>query len=1099
MLNRLIHFSLTNRLFVVALAALIMVYGVITLVNLPVDVLPNLNRPRVTIFLEAGGMAPEEVETQANLPVETALNGAPGVEVVRSVASPGLGMVFVEFDWNTDVYRARQLTAEKLQTVEMPEGITPQLGPISSIMGQIMLLAITGDTTSPMDLRTIADFTLRRRLMSVKGVSQVIPIGGERMQYQVLIAPEKMRQFNVTIDDIDNALQLTNQNTTGGFVNNAGSEVLIRNIARTTDIGEIANTVVKAKGGAIVSLSQVADVKLGGGIKRGDGSFNGKPAVILSIEKQPTANTVTLTDDILEAISEIQTSLPKDVKIHTDVFQQKNFIVNSLTNVEHALRDGFILVIIILFLFLLNFRTTIITLTAIPLSLIISAIVFKLFNISINTLTLGGLAIAIGELVDDAIVDVENVYRRLKENWALPTKQQRPLLKVVYDASSEIRNSIVYATVIVVLVFIPLFYLQGIEGRIFAPLGIAYITSITASLIVSLTVTPALCSYLLSKPKHLSHVNLTFWKRRKQNPEDNMAPVDSSKLPVDNLPLKQETDKMIDPQSRAPLSTEPINYGHTEHDSPLVRWLKKQDLKILHWSLHRTKGIMIGAAILVITSSAVVPFFGTEFLPPFNEGSFTVTVIAPAGTSLEESNKIGAIAEKQMLKVAGVALTSRRTGRAELDEHAEPPSYSEIDVALKNEEESGRDRDEILEDIRHNLDVIKGVNINIGQPISHRIDHLLSGVRAQVAIKIFGNDLLTLRSTANQLQGVINTVEGVVDAQVESQVMIPQLMIRMDRNKIRQYGLQVGEVAEELETFYNGKVVSQIIQGQQSFDLVVRVADSVRSNIEQIRNTPLATSSGALIPLNQIATVELENSINAVNHENTQRRIVVSANVQGRDLGSTVEDMRAAVQQNIQLPQGYYIEWGGQFESQQSASRLITILSLFSFAGIFLVLYSHFKSWQLAVQIMLNIPLALIGSVIAVFLTGGVISIATLVGFITLTGIASRNGIMMISHYIHLVEHEGEKFDDKMIIRGSQERLVPVLMTALVAALALVPLTLDPTAPGKEILYPVATVILGGLVSSTLLDVIVTPVVFKRFGRKAMDKYFTSKKQDDLT
>lgn len=1061
MLNRLIQFSLKNRLFVTAFAALIMVYGVFTLVNLPIDVLPDLNRPRVTIFLEAGGMAPEEVETQANLPVETALNGAPGVEVVRSVASPGLGMVFVEFDWKTDVYRARQLTSEKLQTVELPQGIVPQLGPISSIMGQIMMVAITSDTTSPMELRTIADFNLRRRLMSVKGVSQVIPIGGERMQYQVLISPSKMRQFNISIDDVDAALQLTNQNTTGGFFNNAGSEVLIRNIARTNDINEIGNTVIRSKNGVVLALNQVAEVKLGGGIKRGEGSFNGKPAVILSIEKQPTASTVTLTEDLLAAIQEIQVTLPPDIKIHTDVFQQRNFIVNSIRNVELALRDGFILVIIILFLFLLNFRTTIITLTAIPLSLIITAIVFKFFEISINTLTLGGLAIAIGELVDDAIVDVENVYRRLKENWALPKTQQRPLLNVIYEASSEVRNSIVYATIIVVLVFIPLFYLQGIEGRIFAPLGIAYITSIIASLFVSLTVTPALCSYLLSKPHHLRHVSIKFWRRRPK--------IDQSEL------------------------VEKRNLTNANHDSPLVDRLKKWDLKLLHWSLKRTKAVIIGATILILSSFAIVPFFGTEFLPPFNEGSFTVTVIAPAGTSLDESNKIGNIAEQQILKVEGVALTSRRTGRAELDEHAEPPSYSEIDVALIDEE-GGRNRKEILEDIRHNLDVIKGVSVNIGQPISHRLDHLLSGVRAQVAIKIFGNDLLTLRSTANDLQNIITGIDGVVDAQVENQVMIPQLMIRVDRDKVKQYGLKVGEVAQELEIFYNGKIASQVIQGQQSFDLVVRVNDSVRSSMDQIRNTPIATESGSLIPLHQIASVTLENSINTINHENTQRRIVVSANVQGRDLGTTVSDMRNAVKSNLELPEGYYIEWGGQFESQQSASRLITILSLFSFAGIFLVLYSHFKSWQITLQIMLNIPLALIGSVIAVMLTGGVFSIATLVGFITLTGIASRNGIMMISHYIHLMEYEGEKFNDHMIIRGSQERLVPVLMTALVAALALIPLTLDPSAPGKEILYPVATVILGGLISSTMLDIIVTPVVFKRFGKKALEDYFLAKK-----
>ena len=1062
MLNKLILFSLKNRMLVIALAALVMVYGVFTLVSLPVDVLPDLNRPRVTIFLEANGMAPEEVESQVNLPVETQLNGAPGVEVVRSVASPGLGMVFVEFDWKTDVYRARQLTAEKLQNIQLPKNITPVMGPISSIMGQIMMLAVTSDTTSPADLRTLADFTIRRRLMSVKGVSQVIPIGGEKMQYQVLISSEKLRQYNLSIDDIDNALQLTNQNTTGGFVDNKGSETLIRNIGRANTLEDLANTVVTNKNASPILLKQVAELKFGGPIKRGDGSFNGKPAVILSIEKQPGSSTLDVTDEVLKAIDEIKASLPKDIHINTDVFQQKGFIVNSLTNVEHALRDGFILVIIILFLFLLNFRTTIITLTAIPLSLIITAIVFKFFNISINTLTLGGLAIAIGELVDDAIVDVENVYRRLKENWV--SDHPKPLLKVIYEASSEVRNSIVYATIIVVLVFIPLFYLQGIEGKIFAPLGIAYITSIVASLVVSLTVTPALCSYLLGKKNHLKHINLAFWKK---------APS-----------LKKRAEGEV--------STEIIDAAH-EQDSSLVRWLKKQDLKLLLWGLKRTKLVTGIAIALIIAAISIVPFFGTEFLPPFNEGSFTVNMIAPAGTSLEESNKLGTIVEKQILKVPEVALTARRTGRAELDEHAEPPSSSEIEVALRP---GGRSRAKVLEEIRNNLSIIKGVSINIGQPISHRLDHLLSGVRAQVAIKIFGNDLLTMRSNAEQLKAVISTVPGVVDVQIENQVMVPQLMIKLDRLAVQRYGLQVGKVADELEVFYNGKVVSQILDGQKSFDIVLRTDDSTRKNIDAIRNTQIATSDGSLIPLQQIASIELENSINAVYHENTQRRIVVSANVQGRDLGSTVKEMQAAVKKDLPLQEGYYLQWGGQFESQQSASKLITILSIFSVAGIFLVLYSHFKSSRIALQIMLNIPLALIGSVIAVMLTGGVFSIATMVGFITLTGIASRNGIMMISHYIHLVQHEGEVFGDKMIIRGSLERMVPVLMTALVAAFALIPLTLNPSAPGKEILYPVATVILGGLISSTILDMIVTPVVFKLFGEKAVKKYLQDQQKD---
>ena len=1056
MLNKLIQFSLRNRLFVVAFAALIMVYGIFTLVNLPVDVLPDLNRPRVTIFLEANGMAPEEIESQVNLPVETSLNGAPGVEVVRSVASPGLGLVFVEFDFNTDVYRARQLTAEKLQSIQLPKGITPQLGPISSIMGQIMMIAVTADTTAASELRTISDFTIRRRLMSIKGVSQVIPIGGEKLQYQVLVSSEKLRQFNIGIDEVDNALALTNQNTTGGFYNDKGSEVLIRNIARANTLEDLANTVIANKNNAPVLLKQVADVKFGAAVKRGDGSLNGKPAVILNIEKQPGANTVTLTDEILKAVAELQGSLPKDVKIQTNVFRQKDFIVNSLSNVESALRDGFILVIIILFLFLLNFRTTIITLTAIPLSLVITAIIFKSFGISINTLTLGGLAIAIGELVDDAIVDVENVFRRLKENWA--SENPKPLNKVIYEASSEVRNSIVYATIIVVLVFLPLFYLQGIEGKLFAPLGVAYITSIIASLLVSLTVTPALCSYLLGKERSLKPVNLMFWKKNK------------------NVILTEKA-------------------GEDAHDSSLVKWLKKQDTKLLHIGLKHPKFIIGSAIALIIIAIAIVPFFGTEFLPPFNEGSFTINVVAPAGTSLEESNKIGSIAEQQILKIPDVLLTSRRTGRAELDEHAEPPNYTEIDVALKDNHRSMK---AVLADIRTQLDILKGSNINIGQPISHRLDHLLSGVRAQVAIKIFGNDLAELRSNAATMKDLLSTVPGVVDLQVEKQVLVPQLQIKIDRNALQRYGLQAGKVADDLEIFYNGKVSSQILDGQKSFDIVLKTNEADRSNIESIRNTQISLPNGSLIPLSQIATIEIENGVNSVSHENTQRRIVVSANVQGRDLGTTVKEMQAKVNAQLKLPQGYYLQWGGQFESQQSASKLIGFLSIFSLLGIFLVLYSHFKSSRIVFQIMLNIPLALIGSVIAVMLTGGVFSIATMVGFITLTGIASRNGIMMISHYIHLVEHEGEVFGDKMIIRGSLERLVPVLMTALVAALALIPLTLDATAPGKEILYPVATVILGGLISSTLLDMIVTPIVFKQFGEKALQQYLKEQQSENF-
>ncbi len=1038
MLNQLIRFSLQNRLLVVSFAALLLVWGSWTAINLPVDVLPDLNRPRVTVFLEAGGMSPEEIEVQAVLPIETALNGSPGVEVVRSSSSRGIGLVFIEFDWDVDVFRARQLVAEKLSTVPLPSGITPVMGPISSVMGQIMLVGVLSKPdsagqilSSAADLRTLADFTIRRRLLAIKGVSQVIPIGGDRLQYQVLVSSVKIKQYNLTLEDIDKALENANLNSTGSFFNRYGSEVLISVLGRAKSLEDLQGTVVVNREGLPVLLSQVAEVRFGAAIKRGDASVNGLPSVILTIEKQPGANTVTLTDDIEKALAELQSALPSDVQLNTKVFQQKSFIVNALTNVEHALRDGFILVIIVLFLFLLNFRTTLITLTAIPLSLVITALVFKWFEISINTLTLGGLAIAIGELVDDAIVDVENVFRRLRENRE--NGSPKKALQVIYDASSEVRNSIVYATIIVVLVFLPLFQLQGIEGRIFAPLGIAYITSILASLVVSLTVTPVLCSYLLPK------------------------------------------------------ST--LNEGK---ESWMVRGLKKQDLKLLQFGLKRPRLVIASAAALVLGAAVMVTRFGTEFLPPFNEGSFTVNLYAPAGTSLEESNKIGSVAEQLILRVPDVQYVARRTGRAELDEHVEPVSNSEIEVELH---EGARPRTDVIADIRKQLNNLAGVSISIGQPISHRLDHLLSGVRAQVAIKVFGEDLTELRALAGQIKEAAETVPGAVDVQVERQVLVPQLTIRINRSALQRYGMQTGEIARDLEVLYGGKVISQIMDGQKSFDLLLRAVPEDRENLENIRKTQIHTPDGTLIPLESIAHIEYEKGINSVSHENGQRRIVVSANVQGRDLGSTVADIQQAIDTKVHFPQGYFLQYGGQFEAQKEASRLIGILSIFAMLGIFLVLFAHFRSWRIVAQVMLNIPLALVGSVASVWLTGGTFSVATLVGFITLTGIASRNGIMMISHYLHLMEHEGEKFDQQMIIRGSLERLVPVLMTALVAALALIPLTLDPQAAGKEILYPVATVILGGLLSSTLLDMIVTPTVFWAWGRKAVEDYFEGKKQ----
>ncbi|MCC3160214.1 CusA/CzcA family heavy metal efflux RND transporter [Hymenobacter sp. 15J16-1T3B] len=1048
MLDKIIRFALQNRLLMLAFAVGLLIAGTYTARQLPVDVLPDLDRPRVTVFLEAPGMAPEEVEALVTLPVETALNGATGVAAVRSNSAIGLGMVFVEFDYGTDIFTARQIVSEKLQTTgeQLPTGITPVLGPISSVMGQIMLVGLSGGPqTHAADLRTLANYTVRQRLLSIPGVAQVIPIGGDNLQYQVLLDMPRLNATGLTVNQVEEALRQSNLNTTGNFFDRNGSEVLIRNLGRLRSVADIENIIVGYREQSPIRVADIAQVEFGARFKRGDGSVNGKPAVILSIEKQPGAATVGLTEAVEKALVELKPSLPKDVQVNTRLFKQSEFIESSITNVEEALRDGAILVVIVLFAFLLNVRTTFISLVAIPLSLLVTALVFRFAGISINTMTLGGLAIAIGELVDDAIVDVENVYRRLRENKQRANPQ--PVLKVIYAASSEVRNSIVYATIIVVLVFLPLFALEGMEGRIFAPLGVAYITSIVASLFVSLTVTPVLCYYLLPKMKQMDH---------------------------------------------------------PETDGGLVRWLKKKDTRLLGWGLTHPKLILASTALLFAMAAAMVPFFGTEFLPPFNEGSLTVNFSAPAGTSLAESNKLGTLGEQQMLKIPEVAYTARRTGRAELDEHAESVNNSEIEVAFKTEEElekegkQMRSREEILADMRQKLSLITGVNVNIGQPISHRLDHLLSGVRAQVAIKVFGNDLLELRRYANEIRAAAGAVPGVVDLQVEKQVQIPQLLIRPRDQALQAYGMARGEVVKDLETLFQGTVVSQMLDGQKRFDLVVKLPEAQRNDMAAIGQTRIETPTGAMIPVSQVADISYEPGPNTVNHENTQRRITISLNVAGRDLGSTVKEIQANIGQQVKLPPGYYLTYGGQFESQQSASQKILWLSLFSLAGIFLVLYSHFKSTYMVGQIMLNIPLALIGSVVAVLLTGGTFSIASLVGFITLTGIASRNGIMMISHYIHLVEHEGEQFGKPMIIRGSLERLVPVLMTALVAALALVPLTLAKDAPGKEILYPVATVILGGLLSSTFLDIIVTPVVFWLVGEKALAQYFAAHREVGL-
>lgn len=1042
MLDRVIRWSLKNRLLVLSIAALILAYGGYAIMKLPVDVFPDLNRPTVNIMSEAPGLAPEEVETLVTLPLETVLNGLPGVQRVRSTSGIGLSVIYVEFDWGTDIYRNRQLVGEKLSLVgeKLPKGVTPVMGPISSIMGEIQLVGLSSKNgnTSPIELRTLAEWFMRPRLMSIPGVSQVINIGGGLKQYQILISAEKLKTKQLTLDEVERSLSVISKNSTGGFIDLDNKEYLIRNIGQVKTIGEIENSVVGMSLGRPVLVKDIAQVKIGAQVKRGDGSVNGRPAVIMSIQKQPGASTIELTKELDKALIDLQKALPADVVLEKELFKQAHFITNAIDNVEEALRDGAILVAIVLFIFLVNFRTTAITLTAIPLSFVITAVVFKFFDLSINTMTLGGLAVAIGELVDDAIVDVENVYRRLKENQKL--LQPKPLLKVIYEASSEVRNSIVLATIIVVLVFIPLFFLSGIEGRLFVPLGIAYVVSLIASLVVSLTVTPTLCSYLLTKKDFLHH---------------------------------------------------------EESDGRFVRYLKKWDRSLLERYIDKPKPVIVVAMMLLIVAFALLPFMGKEFLPKFNEGTATVNIVLQPGVSLDESNRVGMQSEHLILSVPEVKSVARRTGRAELDEHAEGVHYSEIDVDFKEE---GRERNIVLDEIRNKLSTL-GVFYNVGQPISHRLDHLLSGVRAQIAIKVFGTNLSDLRASAAEIYKQVQPIKGISDLQIEQQVLIPQVKIQLMRDEAAQLGLSGGELIENLEKALNGEIVGQVIDNQKFFSIYMRFDEESRADLDLMRKTVVKIMPDARrILLSEVADVYEAEGPNVINRENMQRRIVVSANTTGRDLDGVVKDIQDGLKK-VTLPEGQYYSLGGQFESQQSASRLILMLGVLSLVGIFIVLYSHFKSAFISFQIMLNVPMAFIGGVVALTLGDRTLSVASLVAFITLCGIASRNGVMMISHYLHLLEHEGEQFGKEMVIRGSLERLVPVLMTALTAGLALVPLVLSAGAPGKEILHPVAVVIFGGLISSTLLDMLVTPVVFYNFGKDSALQYLkrkTTRKEDEL-
>jgi CzcA family heavy metal efflux pump len=1035
MFNWIVRSSLHNRLFVLALAALLLVYGAVTAWRTPVDVFPDLNKPLVTVLTEAGGMAPEEVEQLVTFPIETALNGMPGVTRVRSTSGVGLSILYAEFDWGTDVYRNRQLVAERLALVreQLPGGITPIMGPVSSIMGEVMLIALPlaegKSAADPMRAREYADFVLRPRLLSIAGVSQVIPIGGDVRQLRVEPDTARMAQFGVSLTQVEQALRGFAGNAGGGFIDLNSREFLIRHLGRTNRVEDLQGIAVAWKDGRPVLLEQVANVRFAAGMKRGDAGYNGAPAVIVSVQKQPAADTVQLTKSIEAALDELKQCLPPGLAAPKVLFRQADFIEASIRNVSEALRDGAIMVAIVLFAFLLSARTTLISLVAIPLSLAVTALVFKLLGQSINVMTLGGLAIAIGELVDDAVVDVENILRRLKQNRA--SGDPLPTLEVVRRASVEVRSGIVYATVIVVLVFVPLFALPGIEGRLFSPLGIAYIVSILASMLVSMTVTPVLCHYLLPKMKRLGH-----------------------------------------------------------GDSPLVARLKRWDEKVLAWSFARARLLIAIAALAVAAAAASVPFFSRAFLPAFNEGSLVLGMVFNPGTALAEANRMGALAETLIAQVPEVIQVGRRTGRAELDEHAEGVHSAEIDVDLKR---SDRGRETVMADIRARLSVLPA-QVAIGQPISHRLDHLLSGVRAQIALKIFGSDTDTLRGLGEQMRQGLASIPGLVDLTVEKQVLIPQITVKLDQRKLAQTGLSPGEAIRILQALTDGTHSAQIVDGQRRYDLVLRLPDGRRSP-QDLAATLIDTPAGRL-PVSAIASVEETDGPNQIGRENGRRRIVVYANTDGSDMGKVVENIRSVIARTS-LPPGTFVSLEGQFQAQEQAMDLIIGLSLVSLAMIFLVLYARYKSAVLAGIVMVNIPLALIGSVVAMWLAGVSLSVASMVGFITLAGIAARNGILKISHYINLCKFEGETFSQAMIVRGSLERLTPVLMTALVAAFALTPLLLAADAPGKEILHPVAVVIFGGLVSSTLLDSLLTPVLFWMFGRRGMERLIEEDKRTE--
>jgi CzcA family heavy metal efflux pump len=997
-----------------------MIAGGYIATEMDVDVFPDLTAPTVTVLTEAHGMATEEVEKLVSFPLESSLNGAPNIRRIRSSSAMGISIVWAEFEWGTDIYKARQIVAEKLATVEgkLPEGVeSPVLAPISSIMGEIMLLSISADSISLMELRTMADWNIRPQLLALSGVAQVNSIGGDYKQFQVLASPEKMKYFGVSLNELEEATAASTHNASGGFINEYGNQYIIQGQGRTNSVEEIGQTLIKRKGTQPIKIEDVAEVRIGSASKIGDASVAGQSAVILALMKQPNANTLKLTERIDNVVASIQKQLPGDVKLNTHIFRQADFIQASIDNLEKTLLEGALFVSIILFLFLLNWRTTAISLIAIPVSLLVTIIVLKLFGFTINTMSLGGMAIAIGALVDDAIIDVENIFKRLRENVSKPSGERQTALKIIFEASSEIRNSILIATLIIIMAFIPLFFLSGMEGRLLQPLGVSFIVSIFTSLFVAVTLTPVLSSYLLTNERRLQKQIKGSWVERA------------------------------------------VASGYR---------------KVLELVLKIPRLVIVSALVLFGISIYVLTGLGRSFLPEFNEGSLTISVMTPPGTSLEESNKSGKLVEEIMLEMSEVSITSRRTGRAELDEHAQGVNASEIDVPFTLGERSEAD---FMEDVRTKLTVVPGVNITIGQPIAHRIDHMLSGTRANIAIKLFGPDLNKLFTTGNDIKKEVESIPGLVDLNVQQQIEVPQLRIVPNRIMLAKYGIRLGDFMDFIDVAFAGERVGQVFEGQRSFDLVVRYNEQNRNSAEAIKNTLLNTPDGEMIPLHYVAKVEVAANPYSVSRENVQRKIVVSANVAERDLRSVVQDIKSVIDKNITLPEGYRVEYGGQFESEESASRLLFYTSIGAILLIFLLLFMEFGNLQLAGIVLLNLPLALIGGVFIVYFTTGIISIASTIGFISLFGIAARNGILLVSRYQVLL-NEGRSIRDT-IVEGSLDRLNPILMTALTTGLALIPLALAGGQAGNEIQSPMAVVILGGLISSTFLNLAVIPAIFK--------------------